>query len=154
MDDTVCAAMPEIHALYSARSGEDSVDGLWETTGVYVMAEEFTAEDVKLKTAKGLKGYFETLQYEGKTVLQFEDVVAMQQLAGPVKKKYGTEIAIETEGELADARKVTGYPRNIECYIYTFEKECFRYTFFSYAKNSGFGLYLIEKDDRAGKGAE
>lgn len=118
------------------------------------MAEEFTAEDVKLKTVKGLKGYFETLQYEGKTVLQFEDVVAMKQLAGPVKKKYGTEIAIETEGELADARKVTGYPRNIECYIYTFEKEGFRYTFFSYAKNSGFGLYLIERDDRAGKGAE
>lgn len=152
MDDAVCVAMPEIHALYSVRSGEDSVDGLWETTGVYVMAEAFAADDGKLRTVKELKEYFETLQYEGETILQFEDAAAMQQLAGPVKKKYGIETAIETEGELADARKVTGYTRNIECYIYTFEKDGFRYTFFSYAKNSGFGLYLIEKDDRAGKG--
>ncbi len=154
MDDTVCASMPEIHALYSARSGDGSIDGRWETTGVYVMSEEFVTDDNKLKTVKELKEYFSTLQYEGKTVLQFEDVVALEQLYSPVKEKYGADIATETEGELADARTVTGYTHNIECYIYTFEKGGFRYTFFSYAKNSGFGLYLIERDDQAGKGAE
>lgn len=147
LDGRICAAMPEIHAVYSARSGETYADSLWMTTGVYVLAEQFVTDEGNLKTVKELKTYFGSSEYEGTTPLQFEDVAAMRQLSSSSAKKYQTEVFVETEGELSDARTVTGYSRDADGYIYTFEKEGFCYTFFTYGKNGGFGMYLIEKEE-------
>lgn len=144
-EELICAAMPEIHAMYSAGSGGDSVEGLWKTTGVYVMEKSFVTEDGPLETVKQLKNYFGSPEYEGTTLLQFADVAAMKQLTASERGRYHEEILLETEGEFSDARTVTGYSRDLEDYIFTFEKGGFRYTFFTYGKNGGFGMYLIEK---------
>lgn len=139
-----CAVMPEISALYFAKSGKKRVEEEWMTDGIYVLSEKFVTANEKLKTVKELKKYFGNAQYEGTTILRFADIAAMKHLSEKSGKKYETDVFIETEGELEDARTVTGYSRDVEGYIYTFEKEGFLYTFFAYSKNGGFGFYLIE----------
>lgn len=145
-EDEICVAMPEIDALYYGRSGEDSVEGQWKTAGVYVFSGNAVLEGRECKNGKELKDALGVPEYQGTTVLQPADVVAMYQLGTKEKRKYGKKVSLETAGDLEDAKTVSEFSRDIECYIYTFRKDGFLYTFFTYSKDGGFSFYLIEPE--------
>lgn len=138
------AVMKDIRAIYCAGSEKDSLKGQWNINGIYVLKSSYEAPGDTLSTVSGLEEYFGAPKYQGRTRLDLGDVIALGNLKSDVRERYGIDAKIETEGSLEDAKTITGYSRDAEGYIYTFEKNGFRYTFFTYSKKGGFGFYLIE----------
>lgn len=143
----IWAVMKDIRAIYCADSEEDNLDGQWTTRGIYVLEDRFKAPDGAITAVSELEEYFGAPKYQGRTSLELGDVIAMKHLKPEIRERYSAKAEIVTEGKWKDAKSVTGYSRDVEGYIYTFEKDGFRYTFFADSKKGRFGFYLIECKD-------
>ena len=145
MEDSMCTYMEEINALYSGSSEDDSMDGGWEITGVYVLKDRLVTAKGSIKKEKELTKWFGKAEYAGTTKVRPSDAAAVNSLKH-ADKLLGSSIAFETEKELSDVFQVTSYDKDYEVYIRTYIKDKFRYTFFSKDKDSDFVFYLIEPD--------
>jgi hypothetical protein len=140
-DDTYCADMREIGAVYEARSGADAVDEEWMVERVYVLEDEIAIGGKTLRTMNEIAAALGEPTYLGETWLALSDAVAANLSAGP-----GIEpVDIELQRNFEDAYTVTSYDENRKMYIYAFENDGFVYTFYCESGTSeGFFMYSAE----------
>ena len=132
----MCGIMEEIDAVYCGTSTEDSMEGGYEVTKVYVIKDNLDGETVE---------NLGDPEYKGTTRIKFPEAVVMNEL----KKRDGkiADIpAIQKEDVLKDVSRVSSYDKSFKVYIRTYVKEGFRYTFYSSSKNSSVLFYSIETD--------
>lgn len=144
---SVCVFLPDIQAVYAAGQRKKSVEDGWKAEGVYVLKKVFAAGGKNISDIEELKEYFGGAVYEGDTILRFEDVTAMSLLEEELSELYTETADVDTAGEYEDARTVTDYPRDLELYVRSYEKDGFLYTFFCSSREGTFGFYLIEEGD-------
>lgn len=137
-----CVYLPDIKAVYCGGKEDGSVEEEWKTDGLYVLRDIYEIKEKQLQNQQELKEYFGTPVYEGETILTFEDIVAYS-LAKSEKS------LVETEGTYEDARTVVDYKRDLELYIYSYEKDGFIYSFFGDSEKKGFHFYLIEEGEHS-----
>lgn len=141
-----CVNMKDISALYMSRNAENTLDGEWTVNGVYVLNNAFPAEGEKLESVQQLMDYFKVCEYEGNTALTMSDAVAVNTGCAKEKILHGP-VEVKTSQIFKDVITVETIDPNYLVYLYRFQKEDIRYTFFAADKNKGFDLYLIEKDE-------
>lgn len=145
-EDEYCVNMKDIGSLYNSRNAEDTLSGEWIVNGIYVLQNSFLADGEKLNSIEQLKQYFKKCDYEGNTVLTMADAVSINTACKKQKVLHGP-VEIQTSKVFDDVITVEKVDQNYLVYLYRFQKEGVRYTFFAADKNNGFDLYLIEKDE-------
>lgn len=132
----MCGIMEEIDAVYCGISTEDSMEGGYEITKVYVMKNNLGKD--------ALENLGEP-EYKGTTRIKFTEAVVMNEL-----KKTDSKAAdipdIQREDMLEDVSSVTSYDKSFKVYIRTYVKDGFRYTLYGSSKNSRVLFYSIEAD--------
>ena len=144
-DAEYCVAMPEIDALYSVKDGSNTLENEWTVDRIYVLRDEIPLEQGICSTVRQLQAELGTPLYFGTACVNLPEAVAWNRLA----QEQPDEIApvrISVEAGLENVFAVSGYDRDHQLYLYTYEKEGMLYTFyFTGAGESNFVMYAIEK---------
>lgn len=144
-EDEYCVVMPDIGAVYSVNDGSNTLESEWTVGTVYVMSDNITLDGKKYSDIGEIRNQLGKPLYFGTTWIDLPEAVAWKKLS---EMGSGTLAQVEidaTEG-LENVYAVSGYNRDFQIYIYSFEKDGLLYTFyFNEAGESEFLMYAIEK---------
>lgn len=149
-DGTFAVAMEEIGVLYQGESDEAALDDSMKTDGIYVLENHIQIENREYSSIKELLQFFKEPLYQGNVRITTGEAAALLQ-AGSSQDAVLEAASVEMVQEYDDVFTITDYDREYLTYIYTFEKNQVRYTFYCREKDGGFGMYLLEK---GGEGEE
>jgi hypothetical protein len=140
-DVSYCVDMNEIGAVYSARSGADSVDEEWRVERIYVLSDTILLGGREMNTINDVAAALGEATYLGETRLTMSDAVAAN--LSPAVQIEAVEMELRREFE--DAYTVTSYDENRRMHIYVFKNDEFTYTFYCESASSpGFFMYSAE----------
>lgn len=143
-DEEYCTKMKDIHAFYTAESGEDTLEADWKVKSVLVQESQFAIGNQVLKTIGELENYFGRPTYYGNTNLLLPEVLAWNDFASTNPESF-SEIDVEQEQILNNAYKIQNYDKTKQVYIYTFESEDLLYTFYCNDQEGRFFMFSIEQ---------
>lgn len=146
-DKEYCVTMPEIDAVYSVKDGRSTLENEWTVDRVYVLKNHIPLSGGSCTTVRQLQAELGQPLYFGTAWVNLPEVVAWNRLAKS-QPDLVFPVKLEATALLENVFSVSGYDRNAQVYLYTFEKEGLVYTFyFTEAGASEFIMYAIEKAD-------
>lgn len=137
-EDNFAVWMKDIGALYVSMENADSLDGSMVVESVYVLENSFPAGAEQLTTIEELRSYFGSQDYDGQSRVTMPEAVCFGLLS-----RAALDCGVETEKLYDDYYQVTGYARDTEVYLYSFEKDDLVYTFVCESQDGGFAYYNI-----------
>lgn len=144
-EDESCAAMPEIGAVYSVKDGGNTLDNQWTVDQVFILRDELPLDGSRLTTIRQMTAAMGTPLYYGEAWVDLPEAVAWN-LAAAARPDEMEPVSIDRENTLEDVVTVSGYDRDCQMYLYTFEKDGLLYTFYTLGERSAeFVMYAIRK---------
>lgn len=144
-DEEYCVDMPEIDAIYSVKDGSYTLENEWTVDRIYVLKNQIPLAGGTCTTVRQLQAELGLPLYYGTSWVNLPEVVASNRLAKAQPDRV-IPVEVETSDLLENVHSVSGYDRNAQIYLYTFECEGLLYTFyFTEAGASEFIMYAIEK---------
>lgn len=144
-EEETCAAMPEINAVYSVKDGGNTLDNQWTVDRVFILDTSLSLDGAAFTTVRQLMAALGTPLYYGESWVELPEAVAWNLLAS-VRPDEMEPIPIDQENTLEDVVTVSGYDKNREMYLYTFERDGLLYTFYTLGEGAAeFVMYAIEK---------
>ena len=144
--DEYCVAMPEINAVYSAKSGANSLESDWTVSGVHVLAGKFPVPGKTLDTVNELTAYFGKPDYSGSTYAKLTDAVAVNLMAKQNPKSPFPKAELTATPTFDNVFAVESYNKNYALYIYVYKSGGLVYTFYCDRSTSGFSMYSIDAE--------
>lgn len=144
-DGIYCVYMKDIDAIYFGADKSNTLEEEFLVSGLYVLASDICLGGEPSGDIAQLNGFFGTPVYEGNTVLDAEDEIALNTMCGLTGRDvlYG-KAGYRENPVYDDVMEVSGFDRDYQAYIYVYENEGVLYTFFCRDKESGFDFYRIE----------
>ena len=140
-----CVTMPEIDAVYSAKDGSNTLENEWTVDRVYVLRSEIPLESGTCTTVRQLQAALGQPLYFGTAWVTLPEAVAWNALAEE-QPDLVIPVDVTADAGLDNVFSVSGYNRDYQFYLYTFENAGMLYTFyFTGAGESTFVMYAIEK---------
>lgn len=140
-----CVTMPEIDAIYSVKDGSNTLENEWTVDRIYVLKNDIPLANGTCTTVRQLQAELGEPLYFGTAWINLPEAVAWNQLAEE-QPDLIIPVDVEATSLLENVFSVSGYNRDYQIYLYTFEKEGLLYTFyFTGAGESEFVMYAIEK---------
>ncbi len=140
-----CVAMPEIDAVYSVRDGSNSLESEWTVDRIYVMKNKTFIDGKAYTDINEVRKVMGEPLYFGTSWVNLPEAAAWNILSEKEPARVSS-VTIKAEEGIENIFDVSGYDRNFEIYIYTFEKDGLLYTFyFEAAGKNEFLMYSIEK---------
>lgn len=136
--------MKDIDVLYYGILSNDSIEDQVVIGGIYVLKDNFTYNGKQLKTTTEIKQVMGDAIYEGNTYVIMPEAVAVHILNQRGEGDF-PEIIGDWEYYLDDAVNVNDFDSGYILYIYTFEYEDMRYTFFGNDRSGTFSMYSVEQ---------
>lgn len=137
-----CVAMPDISAVYAVRDGGNTMENEWTVDRVFVLRGEITLENKSCSTLRELISLAGDPLYSGSAWVDLPEAVAWNQMA---ETQPESPITISASEGLENVFSVSGYDRNFQVYLYSFERSGLVYTFyFSDESPVRFLMYSIE----------
>lgn len=144
-DGEYCVAMPEIDALYAVKDGSNTLENEWTVDRVFVLEDAVAIDTNVCTTVRQLITALGDPLYYGTAWITLAEAAAWNMLAKEAPEVL-EEVSIDAQAGLEEVYAVSGYDRNFEVYIYTFEQDGLLYTFyFTGAGQSTFVMYAIEE---------
>lgn len=144
-DAEYCVTMPEIDAVYSVQDGSNTLENEWTVDRIYVLHDTVPLESGLCSTVRELTAALGEPLYYGTAWVNLPEAVAWNLLAEEAPDQMETVAVNGTEG-LEQVFTVSGYDRDFQVYLYTFEQGGLLYTFyFTGAGESRFVMYAMEK---------
>lgn len=145
-DEYFVVEMSDIDALYYGIQQEDSLTDEIIIEGVYVLKNTFEYLGETLENITEVTQILGDPVYEGNANIIMPEAVAIRNLRRNVDAFYGEAIK-GVEQILSDAAIVTELDEDYVVYIYSYEQEGLRYTFYGKDKSGRFSMYLIQKSE-------
>lgn len=144
-DGIYCVYMKDIDAIYFGADKSNTLEEEFLVSGLYVLESDICLGGEPSGDIAQLHGFFGTPVYEGNTVLDAEDEIALNTMCGLIGRDvlYG-KAGYRENPVYDDVKEVSGFDRDYQAYIYVYENEGVLYTFFCRDKESGFDFYRIE----------
>lgn len=140
-----CAAMPEIGAVYSVKDGSNTLDNQWTVDKVFILRSSLTLDGSTLTTIRQLMAALGAPLYYGEAWVELPETVAWNMVA-PERPDEMEPVDIDGEHTLEDVVTVSGYDRDRQVYLYTFEKDGLLYTFYTLdGRSAEFVMYAVER---------
>ena len=136
--------MPEIDALYYGIQNEESFTGEITVEGVYVLKNTFECFGETMESIDAVIRLMGDPIYEGNAYIIMPEAVAIRSIKQE-EDAFFSDAVKGVEQIFSDAATITRLEEDYAVYIYTFEKEGLRYTFFGKDRSGNFSMYLIEK---------
>lgn len=137
--------MKAIDAVYLGDDRSGALEEGFCLTGLYVLRQELCLGDGTADQIPQLSALFGAPLYQGNTYLEAADMVALNIGCETVDGGllYGKASYKET-AVYEDVREVSGFPDDLQAYIYVYERDGILYTFFCRDKDAGFDFYRME----------
>lgn len=144
-DAVYCVYLRDIGAVYSGEDGSNSLDEAFLVSGVYVLQQDILLEGEIVHKIPDLQRILGTPIYQGNTLLEPKDMVALNKTCDLVGENtlYG-RAAYREDAVFDDVTELSDFPKDYQAYIYVYEKDGLVYTFFCKDKDNGFDFYFIE----------
>lgn len=136
--------MPDIDALYYGNQNEESLTGEIFVEGVYVLKNTFECFGEIMENIDSVTRMMGNPVYEGNAYVLMPEAVAIRGLRQN-SDDFLEDAVRGVEQIFSDAAAVTEVEEDYMVYIYTYEKDGLRYTFFGKDRSGNFSMYLIEK---------
>ena len=145
-EEESCVVLPEIHAAYTVKSGEDMLDEEWTAGSLYVIQDYIYLDGTRVEDMKDVIELLGTPAYEGNTRISVADAIVLNEAS---EKSDSGEVlfgkaGLEIDSVFEDVLVVEGYDKNYLVYLYMFEKDDIAYTFFCKEKEKGFSFYMMQ----------
>lgn len=145
-DEYFVVEMSDIDALYYGIQQEDSLTDEIIIEGIYILKNTFECFGETLESISEVTQILGNPVYEGNANIIMPEAVAIRNLRRNADAFYGDAIK-GVEQILSDAAIVTELDEDYVVYIYSYEQEGLRYTFYGKDKSGKFSMYLIEKSE-------
>lgn len=140
-----CVSMPEIDAVYAVKDGSNTLENEWTVNRVYVLHDSVPLERGTCTTLRQLMAALGDPLYFGTAWVDLPEAVAWNLLAPEQPDRMET-VRVDSSASFENVFNVSGYDRDFQMYLYTFEQNGLLYTFyFTGAGESEFVMYAIEK---------
>lgn len=144
-DDEYCVAMPEISAVYAVKDGSNTLEDEWKVDRILVLKDEITVDGELCSTVSELKNLMGEPLYFGTVWVNLAETVSWNMLAEEYPDLV-IPVKISSEAGFENVFDVSGYDRDYQLYLYTFEHSGVLYNFyFTGAGESEFLMYAMEK---------
>lgn len=144
-EDEYCVAMPEISAVYSVKDGSNTLENEWKVNRVLVLKDEITVDGVLCDSVSMLQNLMGKPLYFGTVWVDLAEVISWNMLAEEYPDLVN-RVKVSCEPGFENVFDVSGYDRDYQLYLYTFEHSGVLYHFyFTGAGASEFLMYAIEK---------
>lgn len=147
-----CVHLPDIEAIYEGITPEESVEDEISVGMVYVLKDKFRFGGVDCKSISDIEDLLGEPVYQGNSRAIMPEAVAIKTLSrtksilnGPIKMDYTQEYE--------EYCSVNSYDDYI-LYLYSFEKDGTRYTFYCADKGADFAFYSVSAAGEAEEGEE
>lgn len=139
-----CVSMPEIQAVYAVKDGSNTLENEWIVTSVYVLESAIPLDGESYTSISQLQAVLGQPLYFGTAWVDLPEAVALNLLAQSNPEAVGT-VEMQTHSALDNVFSVTGYDRDFQVYLYTFQRDDLLYTFYCTGPGvPGFVMYAIE----------
>lgn len=138
--------MPDIQAVYYGNQAESNLEDTVAIEGVYVLDDTFCYGEEEYNYIAEISRLFGDAIYEGNAYLTMPEAVAIHTMNRTKTALHG-DVSGTWEQYLQDAVTVEEYDDSYSVYLYSFEQEGVRYTFFCKDRSGKFEMYSIEKAD-------
>ena len=144
-EDEYCVAMPEISAVYAVKDGSNTLEDEWKVDRVLVLKDEITIDGEYCTTIRQLQNLMGKPLYFGTVWVNLAETISWNMLAEEYPELV-IPVKISTEMGFENVFDVSGYDRDHQLYLYTFEHSGMLYSFyFTGAGESEFLMYAMEK---------
>lgn len=144
-DESFGVEMKEINALYVGAEEESLEEDGWPITGIYVLDQAFPYGNELYENVNDLEKVAGELLYEGSTIPEPMDAVAMKLLEDNGNVLLSEDLEISLSQFYDNSFEVESYDKKYVIYIYQYSIDGFMYTFFSGQSDGSFQMYLIEE---------
>lgn len=141
-DNEYCVSMEEINAVYAVADGANALDDGWTVTGIYVLSDTVMVEGESYNSINRITQAFGQPDYSGTAWVDLPETVSINLLAGQDNSVEG--VGIQATSTYEGVYTVTGYDKDRQMYIYSYERDGLLYTF--YCTDAGvdqFFMYAI-----------
>lgn len=136
--------MADIGAVYFGQQESGTLDESIQIEGVYILEDNFPFGGEQYSSISGLEGLFGRAEYEGNAYLNMPEAACIHILNQSGNAFYG-DVEGTWDAVYADAVNVAEFDQEYSVYLYTFEKDGLRYTFYCKDRTGEFSMYLIER---------
>lgn len=141
-----CVYMKDIDAIYYGADRSNTLEEDFKVSGLYVLKQDIYIGEICIGQISELPGALGTPIYEGNTLLEPKDEVALNKMCGLIDRDalYG-KAKYKSEAVFDDVFELSNFEKDYLAYIYVYEKDGIVYTFFCRDRNAGFDFYMMEQ---------
>jgi len=144
-EEEYCVAMPEISAVYAVKDGSNTLEEEWKVDRILVLKDAITIDGEPCSTVSQLQNLMGKPLYFGTVWVNLAETVSWNMLAEEYPELV-IPVKISSEMGFENVFDVSGYDRDRQLYLYTFEHSGVLYSFyFAGAGESEFLMYAMEK---------
>ncbi len=142
-EGAVAMHLPDINALYYAKSNGSAADNTVKIDSILVLTDTFRLGELEANEASELEEIFGSPVYEGNSYITFPEAVAINIRSSgdvaTVKSRVGWDIDVVYSDDII----VEDYDKEYSVYVYTFKRGSLAYTFVCKGRGEGFYFYEI-----------
>lgn len=143
-DSEYCVYMSEIDAVYAVEDGSQTLENEWTVKRVYVLRDAIDLASGECTNIRHLIAALGDPLYYGTVWVDMPEAVAWNQLAHNRPDQL-IRVDMDLQASFSNVFDVSGYDRDHQLYLYTFERDGLLYNFyFTQAGESEFVMYSIE----------
>ncbi len=143
-DEYFVVDMQDIDALYYGMQNEENLADEVQIKGVYVMQDAFRYGAEEFDHIAEISQIMGDPIYEGNAYLIMPEAAAIHSMNKTERVLHG-DVSGSWDQLLSDAVVVDTFDQDYSVYLYTYEMEDLRYTFFCKDRSGAFAMYQIEK---------
>ncbi len=136
-------SMPDISGVYVASATADTIEDGTEIEGVYVLKGAFEFGGEKYTRISEIKEIFGEPIYEGNSYITMPEAVCID-LLNQEKVTFNGPPELVAKYSFDDYAQITSYNYDYMIYLYAFDFEGVKYTFFTSQRNGDFSMYMME----------
>lgn len=138
-----CVDMPEIGAIYSARPGDDTLEGDYTVERIYVLADHLQLAGEDHKDISSIETVMGEAGYQGFSNMVLAEAVGIKKLKAWGNPDFA-DPKLEGNQVFQEVMEIKSYQKDYDLYLYAFTYENLVYSFYSDKKSGHFSMYSIE----------
>ncbi|MBO5246169.1 MAG: hypothetical protein J6B28_02790 [Eubacterium sp.] len=146
MGDEFVVLLSDINAIYTGVTNEENLEDTVMVDSVYVLSDRIKMGNQECTKIADLKAAFGEPIYEGNSIVNLAEAIAINYLNKQKQTLYGT-VSMETVEQYTDSLLVSSVDRSYGVYLYSFRKDGLLYTFVCGDRDGTFAFYSIMSEE-------